>query len=51
MTSKLCIVPTKGRPRPALAQLTPASFSRSSSATGDTKLGGGNTGVAQEGHW
>lgn len=42
---------TKGRPRPALAQLTPASFSLRTSATGDTKFGGGNTGVAHDGHW
>uniref|UniRef100_A0A2H1WRU1 SFRICE_009193 n=1 Tax=Spodoptera frugiperda TaxID=7108 RepID=A0A2H1WRU1_SPOFR len=43
-------VPRGGRPKPALAQLTPANFSLSSSATGETRLDGGNTGVAQDGH-
>lgn len=42
---------TKGNPKPALAQLTPASFSLSTSATGDTRFEGGKTGDAQEGHW
>lgn len=42
---------TKGRPSPALAQLTPANLALSSSATGETKFDGGNTGVVQDGHW
>lgn len=40
---------TRGNPRPALAQLTPASFSFRTSATGLIKLEGGNNGLLQEG--
>lgn len=41
---------TSGKPRPALAQLTPASFSLSTSATGLIRLWGGNNGCRHDGH-
>lgn len=41
---------TNGRPSPARAQLTPASFSRNTSATGDTRLLAGKSPCLQEGH-
>lgn len=41
---------TKGNPNPALAQFTPANFSRSTSATGLTKFAGGNNAALHEGH-
>lgn len=40
---------TRGSPRPALAQLTPASFSFKTSATGLIKFGAGNRGLLQDG--
>jgi hypothetical protein len=41
---------TSGRPSPARAQFTPASFSRNTSATGDTRLLAGKSPSSQEGH-
>lgn len=46
---KWCGVLTKGIPSPALAQLTPASFSLRTSATGLIKFEGGNKGLLHEG--
>lgn len=40
---------TRGSPSPALAQLTPANFSRKTSATGLTKLLAGNKQVLHDG--
>lgn len=40
---------TKGKPKPARAQLTPISFSRRTSATGLTRKSGGNSGLLQDG--
>lgn len=45
-----CIL-TRGRPRPARAQLTVASFSLSAEATGPARLAGGKMGPLQLGHW
>lgn len=42
-------MPTKGNPRPALAQLTDANFCFSASATGETKCDGGKRGVLHVG--
>lgn len=47
---KKLLVHTKGRPRPTLAQLTPASFSLSTSATCETRLAGGKMHTLHEGH-
>lgn len=45
------LLPTSGRPNPALAQLTEESCSLRVSATGLARLVGGNTGPWQVGHW
>lgn len=42
---------TRGRPSPARAQLTVASFSLSAEATGPARLVGGKMGPLQLGHW
>lgn len=42
---------TRGRPSPARAQLTVASFSLSAEATGPARLVGGKMGPLQVGHW
>ena len=42
---------TRGRPSPARAQLTVASFSLSAEATGLARLVGGKMGPLQLGHW
>lgn len=42
---------TRGRPSPARAQLTVASFSLSAEATGPARLAGGKMGPLQLGHW
>lgn len=42
---------TKGNPKPALAQLTEASCSFSTSAIGLARFEGGNSGPWQTGHW
>lgn len=42
---------TRGRPSPARAQLTMASFSLSVEATGPARLVGGKMGPLQMGHW
>lgn len=41
---------TNGRPSPVRAQLTPASFSRNTSATGDTRLLAGKSPTLHDGH-
>lgn len=41
----------RGRPSPARAQLTVASFSLSAEATGPARLAGGKMGPLQLGHW
>lgn len=41
---------TNGRPSPVRAQLTPANFSRNTSATGDTRLIEGKSPTLHDGH-